>query len=678
MRPRSLQPVPHQSATTPLTKDPSGLRYVPALDGLRAIAVLAVIAYHLNWPLIGGGFLGVDLFFVLSGFLITAILLKTSRSPSAAPRSLRSDLIVFYLRRTRRLLPALTVLLLAVSAWAAFVALPEQITNLRAQGLGAVFYVSNWVFIAEDTTYFEAFTDPSPLQHTWTLAIEEQFYLVWPVVVLVFLARRHRSWLIGGSLAIAAASAVLMWTTASSGALNTAYLGTFTRVHELMIGALAALLIDRPRRGQHRLSAPRRTAGTITGTITVSAVFIGASMVLLSPQGLAYYQGGSVLFSVVAAVLILTLVRHRPDGGAILGNPVLRWIGAISYGLYLWHWPMIVWLTPATTSLEGLALDAVRLTATFAAAAVSYYAIEKPIRHGGWQHLKITTRAWWWAVPTSMAVTATLLIAATSSTSADTAEASPASRVAAADHLLGSTSTDGPSLLIIGDSVPQEVMPALGEAAAAADAQIIPLAFGGCSAVGLFQIDTDGSPFTWSRRCTDTTALQDAALAEHSPDTVIWYSNRERFGVRTDDGEPILAGTPEHRRVMEDAIWDSAQRLTASGANLLIVQPAPKAQATIGLCAREPESADCAASSTQVESFTWLRSVYSQVAAELPGVNLISVDDVLCPSGAPCGVEEIDGIPIRPDGVHIANDLEPWFAEILMQRILDAENRQWR
>jgi hypothetical protein len=220
-------------------------------------------------------------------------------------------------------------------------------------------------------------------------------------------------------------------------------------------------------------------------------------------------------------------------------------------------------------------------------------------------------------------------------------------------------------------------MPALGEAATAADARIIPLAFGGCSVVGLFQIDSEGSPFTWSRRCTDTTALQDAALVEYSPDTVIWYSNRERLGIRTDDGEPILTGTPMHRRVMEDAIWDSAQRLTASGATLLIVQPAPKAQATIGLCAREPDSASCAESPSQLESFTWLRSVYSQVAEELPGVNLISVDDVLCPNGAPCGVEEIDGIPIRPDGVHIANDLEPWFADILMRRILDAENRQW-
>lgn len=649
----------------------SQLAYIPALDGLRAFAVLAVIAYHLEWPVINGGFLGVDLFFVLSGFLITTLLLRTPRSVNSQSGSLRVLLADFYLRRTRRLLPALTLVLIAVSAWAAFIALPEQVTNLRNQGLGAVFYVSNWVFIAEETTYFEAFSDPSPLQHTWTLAIEEQFYLVWPVVALILLARRHRTWLTIGSLLVATASAIWMWLTASSGDLNAAYLGTFTRLHELLIGAIAALLIVRSSHNHHR-------AGSFRGArivIFLSLMIISTCMVVLSPEGVAYYQGGSVLFSIVTAVLIIALVRFRPDGGLILGNPVVRWIGLISYGLYLWHWPMIVWLTPATTSLDGAALDTLRLLATFSTAVASYYLIELPIRRGGWRHLRISTRVWWWAVPISMAATAIFFVASTPSTSADAAEASPQSRVTAPDHLLGSTAPHGRTLLIAGDSVPKGVMPALSDAAATGDTRIIPLAFGGCSVVGMFQVDSEGSAFNWSRRCTETARLQDAALDEHSPDTVVWYSNRERFGVRTENGEVLLAGTMSHRRVMEDAIWDSAQRLTARGAKLLIVQPTPKAQATIGLCAREPESPDCATSATYLESFAWLRSVYSRVASELPKVSLISVDDVLCPSGAPCGVEVIDGTPIRPDGVHIANDLEPWFANILLQRILDARNR---
>lgn len=640
--------------------------YVAALDGLRAVAVLAVIGYHLQWPFIGGGFLGVDLFFVLSGFLITSILL---RLPSDRP--LRSHLAHFYLRRTRRLLPALTLLLIAVSAWAAFIAIPEQLTNLRQQGLGTIFYVSNWVFMAEDVTYFEAFTDPSPLQHTWSLAIEEQFYLVWPLLLLVLLVRRvPRLWLVMATTVIALGSAILMWVTASSGALNDAYLGTFSRIHELLIGALAAMLISglalSRSQGRHRAASPV----VVTVTVLASSAVIAASMVLLTPEGTAYYEGGSVLFSVVVATLIVVLVRYRPDGGFILGNPVMRWIGAISYGLYLWHWPIIVWLTPATTPFNGLALDAVRLLVMFAASALSFYAIEQPIRRGGWPRVPISTRAWWIAVPVSMAVTAGLMIASTGAATAGAQEPESQAKVAAADHLLGTGNNDDRTLLITGDSVPKELMGALDDAAAQRDVSIIPLAFGGCSVVGLFQVEDDGSGFTWSRRCTDAPRLQDDALVEYSPDTVVWFSNRERYGVRVGDDEILAAGSPEHRARLEAEIEARARALTTTGAELVIVQPAAKAQETIGRCSRDPQGLGCSGDPAQVESFEWLRSVYARVADEIPGVRLVSVDDILCPTGAPCPTEYHDGRAIRPDGVHIARDLEPWFAEILLDRIL--------
>ena len=661
-----LESHPRTQVSTTTASGPS-LRYIPALDGLRAVAVLAVIAYHLQWPVIRGGFLGVDLFFVLSGFLITTLLLRTPTTGS-----IKDHLAQFYLRRSRRLLPALTLLLVGVSAWAAFIALPEQLTHLKAQGLGTVFYVSNWVFMAEDVTYFEAFSDPSPLQHTWSLAIEEQFYLVWPLIVLLLLGRRlHRTWLIAGALVIATTSALLMWTTASTGALNDAYLGTFSRVHELMIGALAALLISGRSRGRHRYTPPR----LISTTIISAAVLIGIAMIVLSAEGMAYYEGGSVVFSIVVAVLIVVLVRHRPGGGAILGNSVLRWIGAISYGLYLWHWPIIVWLTPATTPFDGFTLDVFRLVVMFTVAAMSYYIIEQPIRHGGWRHLTITTKAWWWAVPTSMAVTAALLIGSTSSAAAEAAEASPTAKVSAADHLLGSTSATARRMLVVGDSVPQEVMGALGDAAASQDVQVIPLAFGGCSVAGLFQVEDDGSRFTWSRRCLDTTGLQDEAIADLSPDIVVWYSNRERNSIRGEQGEPIVAGTIEHRQILEDAIVQAAERLTSRGAELVIVQPVPKSESTVGLCSREPEAADCSASPTHAESMTWLRSVYSRVAQETPRTRLVTVDDLLCPSGAPCPATERDGIVIRPEGVHSAEQLESWFAAALLDRVLAASSR---
>lgn len=640
------------------------LGYVRALDGLRAYAVLAVMAFHLQWPVIGGGFLGVDLFFVLSGFLITAILLQTTSS-----NHLRGDLAHFYLRRTRRLLPALTLMLFAVGAWAALIALPEQIQRLRDQGLGTVFYVSNWVFLHEESTYFDAFADPSPLQHTWSLAIEEQFYLLWPVFVLVLLARRHRKTLFTITFFTTLASAAAMWIVAGTGAMNTAYLSSFTRVHELTIGALAALIATWTPQRTHRRTRP----APITLILAVTGMIIAGAMVFLSPQGFVYYQGGSVVFSIATATLIVILVRHRPNGGTLLGNRVLVWIGTISYGLYLWHWPMIVWLTPATTSLDELGLDALRILATFAAASLSFYLVEQPIKRGGWPHIAISKRAWWWAVPTSMAITAGLIIMSTASASSDT-DASPVTHISKPDHLLGSP--EGTTMLIVGDSVPQELMPELGEFAAKSDMRIIPLAFGGCSVVGAFQVDVDGGAFPWSRRCTEVTSLQDQVIAEHSPDIIVWYSNRERLGIRDEDGGIAQAGTVVHRRLMEQQIFDTAERFTTGGARLIIVQPAPKAIATIGRCSREPESGDCAASANQIDSFTWLRAVYSQVSAELPRVNLINVDDLLCPTGTPCAIEEFDGSPIRPDGVHIAHDLEPWFAQILLQRIIDVSGPQ--
>ena len=644
------------------TASPRRLRHIPALDGLRAIAVLAVIGYHLQWPLLGGGFLGVDLFFVLSGFLITSLLL-------AAPtdRPLREQLAEFYLRRSRRLLPALTLLLIAISAWAAFIAIPEQIGNLRQQGLGTVFYVSNWVFMAEDATYFETFTDPLPLQHTWSLAIEEQFYLVWPVLLLILLLRRvPRAWLLIGTAAMTLASAGFMWSVASSGGLNDAYLGTFSRVHELLIGALAAMLISSSRRGRHQYTSP----SLVSTTIAASSIVIAMSMIWLSADGMTYYQGGSVLFSIVVATLIVVLVRHRPGGGSFLGNPVIRWIGAISYGLYLWHWPVIVWLTPASTPFDGLALEIVRIIVMFAAASASYYLIERPIRRGGWGSLRISPAAWWWSVAVSMVAVSALLVSSTSSAVADADEASPDSRVTAADHLIGSTSPDAQTLLVVGDSIPKELMPALNDAAVDRDVSIIPAAFGGCSVIGEFQVDMTGSGFNWSKRCTDAPAVQDQALVGHTPDTVVWFSNRERYGIRTQDGDIILAGTPQHRETIRTEIASSARRLTAAGAELIIVLPSPKAEAAIGPCASEPDAPGCALDPTQIESFAWLRSVYTDIADELPRTRLVRADDVLCPSGAPCPAIEHEGIPIRPDGVHIAQELEPWFAEILLDRVL--------
>lgn len=640
--------------------------HIGALDALRGIAVLAVLAYHLEWPWLPGGFLGVDLFFVLSGFLITSVLLRIPRD-----QPIEAALKHFFERRFRRLLPALFLLLLTVAAWAAWIAIPEQLTHLRAQGIGTLFSVSNWVFIFEDISYAEAFNDPSVLQHTWSLAIEEQFYLLWPLIVIALVVRRAALMpLIIATTGVAAASAITMAILASGGDLNTAYLSTFSRIHEILIGALGALglmfLTTRQRRRALRATQPTRWVPLM---IIGAAGVMLAAMLFLSVQSLAYYQGGSVVFSLATIALIVLLVRYRPDGSALLRNRTLRWVGLISYGLYLWHWPIIVWLTPATTPWDGLVLDGVRIAVSFALATGSFYLLERPLRRGGWPRLPLSARTWWRGLPIAFGVVFIALVASTAS-AATLSSAESNESVRLPDHVLGAASNAVSTVMIVGDSVPKELMASLGTRAAERGITIIPMAFGGCSAIGLFQVDEQGNGYQWSRRCLDVVALQQDALTQYEPDMVIWYSNRERYGIRTDDGEIVAAGTAPHAQVITAAIQQTAQRLTHNGARLVIVEPTPKADAIIGSCSLDHTAAGCSQDPATVLSFEWLTQTYEQVATDTRGVRLVNVDDLLCPGGPPCAAAQRDSVVLRPDGVHLAEAAEEWFAGVLLDRVL--------
>ena len=216
----------------------------PALDGLRAVAVLAVIAYHLGYGWARGGYLGVDTFFVLSGYLITSLLVVEFNGAR------RIDLRAFWARRARRLLPALLLVLGAVTVWAALVLRPDQLGSLRGDGLATLFYGANWRFVASGQSYFDVFSAASPLRHAWSLAIEEQFYLVWPLIAFACLRlARGRTRLLGAfCIAGAAGSIVLMASLYDPADPSRAYYGTDTRAHALLIGALLAVVLHRRRR----------------------------------------------------------------------------------------------------------------------------------------------------------------------------------------------------------------------------------------------------------------------------------------------------------------------------------------------------------------------------------------------------------------------------------------------
>jgi peptidoglycan/LPS O-acetylase OafA/YrhL len=367
----------------------SDQRYMPGLDGLRAIAVLAVIAYHeqLGWA--PGGLLGVGLFFTLSGYLITDLLLGQWRGSG------KVHLGDFWLRRARRLLPALFVMLAIVTAWVTIFD-RARLANLRGAVAAAATYSSNWYLIATHASYFSRFAAPQPLDHLWSLAVEEQFYLLWPWVLLAGLVViRHRpaalKWLALPTLGLAAVSAVVMLMLYQPGFDPTRiYEGTDTRASGLLIGAALAMVWPSSRAA----GASRKTRIALDIPAVAGLAVIAFMIWRVGEYSPFLYRGGLILLSAAtAAVVAVTACPGSVVGTALSWRP-LRWLGVRSYGIYLWHYPVIVLTTPAN-STEDLARAAWQTAASIGLAALSWHFIEEPVRHGAlgrlWARLRTGT-----------------------------------------------------------------------------------------------------------------------------------------------------------------------------------------------------------------------------------------------------------------------------------------------
>lgn len=367
----------------------SAQRYMPGLDGLRAVAVLAVIAYHLEFGWAGGGLLGVGVFFTLSGYLITDLLLGQRE---VAGRLKLGD---FWLRRARRLLPALFLLLAVVVVWVALLH-PSRMAELREEVLAAALYVSNWYYIFGGVSYFANFGPPPVLGHLWSLAVEEQFYVVWPLLLLLGLRYvRSYKWLAVLTLVAAAASATLMAVMYQPGADPTRiYDGTDTRAFGLLAGAALAMVWPSRRfRSEHAL---RRDRYLLDG-VGVAGLAVIALLVWQTNQYSEFmYRGGIVLLSVATVLAVASVAHPASRIGPALGCAPMRWIGVRSYGIYLWHYPIIILTNPSTSGATGLYLDALQVAATVAVAALSWRFVEEPIRRGAIGRFRERIRSGGW------------------------------------------------------------------------------------------------------------------------------------------------------------------------------------------------------------------------------------------------------------------------------------------
>lgn len=366
---------PGESVAPSGATDLARIPHMPGLDGLRGLAVIGVLLFHGGFSWASGGFLGVSTFFVLSGFLITSLLVREWDS-SGTIRLTR-----FWARRFRRLLPAalLTLALVTLVWWQ--IGSPEQIANLRWDVLGAITYVANWRFYFAGTSYAELFSAPSPLQHFWSLAIEEQFYLLFPPAVIALMKLGGRRLLTTLACTATAVSIGLgLWLGSD---IDRIYYGTDTRAAELLAGALLALWwtgTRPPHPDRDAVSAhveTRLLLTDLTGILALVGMFWAWWAISHSSQLLSY--GGLPLYAILTTVIIHAAIRPGLTA-RLLSWPPLRWVGLISYGLYLYHWPVFLILDEKLLGWAPLPLFALRMAVTTAIAMVSYRLLEMPIR----------------------------------------------------------------------------------------------------------------------------------------------------------------------------------------------------------------------------------------------------------------------------------------------------------
>ena len=539
--------------------------HVAGLDGIRAVAVIGVLGFHAGVSGFGGGLLGVDIFFVLSGYLITSLLVaEWDRTGTIA-------FLRFYERRARRLLPGLFLLLLLVAVYAQWFAESDTLGTLRGDAFSTLAYVANWRFVFSGQSYFVHFGPPSPLLHTWSLAVEEQFYLIWPGVALLTLrwrGRRALAVVAAAGIVLSAALTVVLFHHGVS--VTRLYYGTDIRTQEVMVGVLLAIgLPGFAGRVGRLVRSTRRTVYTAVGVVgVVAAVALLWALHAVSGQGAFLYQGGFLLVALATAgVILLVVLRPRAVVSRVLSLGALGYIGRISYGLYLYHYPLFLMIDNQHTGLTGVTLLVARLGATAAVAVASYHLIEMPIRQRrlfkGW-HLVA-------ALPIGVVIVVIALVLSTTGSAPSpltptkaglfAVPSAPPASIPPGDHV---------RVLVLGDSVALTLGEGLKEQADRWGASVTNLGVLGCDLDPDSTVNIEGSITKAAQGCANWPAKWRQLVNTENPDVVAVELGRWEVSDRMIDGHWTRIGQPAWDNMYAKELSKAIRILSARGAHVVI------------------------------------------------------------------------------------------------------------
>ena len=621
-----------------------GLPYLPGLDAVRALAVVAVLLFHLPQRYLPGGFLGVDLFFVLSGFLITGVLLRSVHPDGSL------GLKHFWSRRARRLLPALIVMLVIVlPVYAIWFASPTDLEPARQDGLASLFYVTNWSQIWHGQSYFTATLADSPLRHMWSLAVEEQFYLVWPLVVMVAVGRGGTKAVFVTAYVLGAVAALLLIVLGTTRVVsfNSLYLGTHTRAAAVLAGAALAAWFA--TYGKPTAEATQRWLQSAAMVAMALLLFLWASTHITSPR---LYAGGLTLASLAGLVVVAACVTST-SGPLIrvLSFGPLRGLGTISYGVYLWSWPTMVLVSERHTSLSGAPLLLVQLVVIIDLALASWFLVERPILRGA------PRPPWSWRLLV-VGVTAAAIAVLVSTAGSISA---PSTRVSTAGYAVSAV-PDAPRLLVVGDSLPgrlaqEGIIPQRDLLGVSTVDRSVP----GCillRSVGEVK-GIEGNIREDVRPCNNDWGQ----LAEtYRPDVVLMMFGEFPNDEVDIDGEFQLPCTPAYQREERAALTEAFDQLTAHGARVVITTaPGTNVSWVLdGVPAGMNDRVAC------------MNDLYREVASQHPGVDVVDLASFICPTGEDCK-ERIDGVDLRPDTVHFRGPSAELVSRWLIPQVLGTE-----